>query len=296
MATTAPAAAGDARDSEPLLPTHVDGADVEPMSERMPGQSKPAFGSIGHSIRARVATTVPTSPPPSHRPTNVSTTSLLYPPDAQLRQTFPMENHADQRRYRLALVWSYAPDWCVSFCLSRLNLFAHAHYFMVARDLRVEPNFAHSQLAITPYLHPYCSRYRCDIDRLLLGFSVSASRAQSDNPWWCALQSIHLHQHRACFSLLDYIQGFWREFSLTDTTIQHTFTVHERVPVRTIDFSFFSIALRVHRTGCCLSLQAWLRWLLSPSSTSVAFDRGGTSIVAGLAVRPLTTEFYSPSL
>ncbi len=113
--------------------------------------------------------------------------------------------------------------------------------------------------------------------------------------WWCPLQSIHLHQHRACFSLLDYIQGFWREFALTDTTIQHTFTVHERVPVRTMDFSFSSSVLRVRRTGCCVYLPGLPPWLFSPSSTSIAFDRGGTSIVAGLAVRPLTTEFYQPS-
>lgn len=31
--------------------------------------------------------------------------------------------------------------------------------------------------------------------------------------------------------LIDKIDGFRREFSLTDTSIQHTFAVHERVPV-----------------------------------------------------------------
>jgi len=31
--------------------------------------------------------------------------------------------------------------------------------------------------------------------------------------------------------LIDKITGFWREFSLTDTSIQHTYTLHERVPV-----------------------------------------------------------------
>lgn len=30
---------------------------------------------------------------------------------------------------------------------------------------------------------------------------------------------------------MDYIPGFEREFDLTDTSIQHSFTVHERVPV-----------------------------------------------------------------
>ena len=60
---------------------------------------------------------------------------------------------------------------------------AHARYFkVVAHDLRVEPNFAHSQLVITPYLHPYYSHYRYDTNRFLLGFSVSSSRAHSGNP------------------------------------------------------------------------------------------------------------------
>ena len=39
----------------------------------------------------------------------------------------------------------------------------------------------------------------------------------------------------------------------------------------------------------------WLRWYFSPSSTFAAFDRGGTSILAGSAVRPPTTEFCSTS-
>ncbi|PVG02718.1 acid phosphatase/Vanadium-dependent haloperoxidase [Serendipita vermifera] len=33
-----------------------------------------------------------------------------------------------------------------------------------------------------------------------------------------------------CFYALDYIPGFEREFDLTDTSIQHSFTKHERVP------------------------------------------------------------------
>ncbi|KAG8820251.1 hypothetical protein FRC19_009017 [Serendipita sp. 401] len=34
------------------------------------------------------------------------------------------------------------------------------------------------------------------------------------------------------FYSLDYIEGFRREFDLTDTSIQHSFTVHERIPNR----------------------------------------------------------------
>ncbi|EIW51708.1 acid phosphatase/Vanadium-dependent haloperoxidase [Trametes versicolor FP-101664 SS1] len=34
----------------------------------------------------------------------------------------------------------------------------------------------------------------------------------------------------AAFYALEYIEGFKREFSLTDTSLQHTFAVHERVP------------------------------------------------------------------
>ena len=54
--------------------------------------------------------------------------------------------------------------------------------------------------------------------------------------WIVFSRSVRLHQRRGCFSLLDYIHGFWRDFDLTDTSIQHAFTVHERVPVRIIDF------------------------------------------------------------
>ncbi len=135
MATTASAiavaVAGDARESDPLLSTHVVDDDVEPMSERIPGHSRPAFGSGGHSIRARNPTTPSaprTSPPFSRRPADVpngasNPTHLSYHPDVQQRQALPMEDNADQRRYRVALVWSYAPDWCVSFCFSPLAPF-----------------------------------------------------------------------------------------------------------------------------------------------------------------------------
>ncbi|QRW14806.1 oligosaccharyl transferase subunit OST3/OST6 family protein [Ceratobasidium sp. AG-Ba] len=41
------------------------------------------------------------------------------------------------------------------------------------------------------------------------------------------------------FYLLDRIEGFKRQFSLTDTSIQHTFAVHERVP----PFALYMIAL-----------------------------------------------------
>lgn len=41
------------------------------------------------------------------------------------------------------------------------------------------------------------------------------------------------------FYLLNRIHGFWRDFSLTDTSIQYNYTVHERVP----DWGLYLIAL-----------------------------------------------------
>ena len=44
---------------------------------------------------------------------------------------------------------------------------------------QVEPNFAHGQLATTLYLHPYHSCYRCDMNRILLGFTRCAHSGNS---------------------------------------------------------------------------------------------------------------------
>jgi hypothetical protein len=44
----------------------------------------------------------------------------------------------------------------------------------------------------------------------------------------------HSDRFSGCFYALDYVPGFEREFDLTDTSIQHSFTQHERVPVGSV--------------------------------------------------------------
>jgi hypothetical protein len=100
------------RDSDPLLSTNVEGDDAEPMSERIPSK-----------IRARGATTpnAPrTSPPSSRRPVDVSNGA---PNPASHAHLVYNVNVADRKRHRLALVWSYAPDWFVLHCLSPVDTF-----------------------------------------------------------------------------------------------------------------------------------------------------------------------------
>ena len=108
MATIAGADAHDKSDSQPLLSTHVEGDDVETMSERIPGHSKLPFGGATTSTAPR------TSPPPSRRRVDVPNVA-----------SNPINNptNADRKRRRIALVWSYAPDWFVLFCLLPLAPF-----------------------------------------------------------------------------------------------------------------------------------------------------------------------------
>ena len=115
------ATAADARDSEPLVSTSVDGQDVEPISERTLGHSRVMFGSGGNSIRDG-GTTTPAAPwtyPPSRLPASVSnnesnSASITNHADAQPNQ-HSIPDNSNRRRQRLALVWSYAPDWFVLF-------------------------------------------------------------------------------------------------------------------------------------------------------------------------------------
>ena len=121
--------ANDARDSEPFLSTYVDGDDVGPMSERTLRHSRVKFRSGGNSIGDRDTTTPTalwTSPPPSQPPAGVSNSisnlaSIMSHPDTPPRKPLSIHDNAKRRRHRLALVWSYAPDWFVLFCLSSLR-------------------------------------------------------------------------------------------------------------------------------------------------------------------------------
>lgn len=62
------------------------------------------------------------------------------------------------------------------------------------------------------------------------------------------------------FYLLDSIEGFKRQFSLSDTTIQHTFAVHERVP----PFALYMIALVAPAVIMpivnLLTIRSWWDW------------------------------------
>ncbi|QRV86238.1 oligosaccharyl transferase subunit OST3/OST6 family protein [Ceratobasidium sp. AG-Ba] len=67
------------------------------------------------------------------------------------------------------------------------------------------------------------------------------------------------------FYLLDRIEGFKRQFSLTDTSIQHTFAVHERVP----PFALYMIALVAPAVLMpivnLLTVRSWWDWHNSAS-------------------------------
>jgi len=114
-------AADDPGDSELLLPTYVDGDDVEPVSELTLGHSKPSFRNGSNPIGDRDTTTTAapwTFPPPSRPSAGVSngisnSASTTNHPDAQQGQRLLVLDSANRRRHRLALVWSYAPDWFV---------------------------------------------------------------------------------------------------------------------------------------------------------------------------------------
>lgn len=134
------ATADDARDSEPLLSTSVDGEDVAPMSERTLGHSRVMFGSGGNSIRDRGTTTSAAlwTSPPSRPPAGVSNSvsnsaSITNHADAQPKQHLSIPDNSNQRRHRLALVWSYAPDWFVLFCPSSFVGVAHDCFMSESR-------------------------------------------------------------------------------------------------------------------------------------------------------------------
>lgn len=118
--TPTAAGADDARDNQPLLSTYVDGDAVEPMSERTLEHSRIAGRSGRNSTRDRDTTFLPPSRPPAGVSNSASITNHA---DAQPRQQLSIHDIANRRRHRLALVWSYAPDWFVLFCSSPLSLF-----------------------------------------------------------------------------------------------------------------------------------------------------------------------------
>ncbi|KAB5593260.1 diacylglycerol pyrophosphate phosphatase 1 [Ceratobasidium theobromae] len=64
----------------------------------------------------------------------------------------------------------------------------------------------------------------------------------------------------AAFFLLDKINGFRREFSLTDTTIQHSYTVHERVPNWLLCVICFGAPVVIMPIVNVLTVRSWWDW------------------------------------
>ncbi|KAG9127907.1 hypothetical protein FRC07_007753 [Ceratobasidium sp. 392] len=64
----------------------------------------------------------------------------------------------------------------------------------------------------------------------------------------------------AAFFLLDKIDGFRREFSLTDTSIQHTYTVHERVPNWMLMVICFGAPTVIMPIVNVLTVRSWWDW------------------------------------
>lgn len=64
----------------------------------------------------------------------------------------------------------------------------------------------------------------------------------------------------AAFFLLDKIDGFRREFSLTDTTIQHSYTVHERVPNWMLCVICFAAPTVIMPIVNLLTVRSWWDW------------------------------------
>ncbi|EUC56449.1 DPP1-diacylglycerol pyrophosphate phosphatase-like protein [Rhizoctonia solani AG-3 Rhs1AP] len=64
----------------------------------------------------------------------------------------------------------------------------------------------------------------------------------------------------AAFFALDKIDGFRREFSLTDTTIQHTYTEHERVPNWMLIVLCFGVPTIIMPIVNMLTVRSWWDW------------------------------------
>ncbi|CUA74169.1 putative diacylglycerol pyrophosphate phosphatase 1 [Rhizoctonia solani] len=64
----------------------------------------------------------------------------------------------------------------------------------------------------------------------------------------------------AAFFALDRIDGFQREFSLSDTTIEHTYTLHERVPNWMLMVICFGVPTVVMPIVNMLTVRSWWDW------------------------------------
>ncbi|KIO28196.1 hypothetical protein M407DRAFT_243150 [Tulasnella calospora MUT 4182] len=62
------------------------------------------------------------------------------------------------------------------------------------------------------------------------------------------------------FYLLDGIHGFWRDFSLTDTSIQYNYTLHERVPNWALYLIALIAPLVIMPIINIISIRSWWDW------------------------------------
>ncbi|KAG8910329.1 hypothetical protein FRC01_006391, partial [Tulasnella sp. 417] len=90
------------------------------------------------------------------------------------------------------------------------------------------------------------------------------------------------------FYLLDGIHGFWRDFSLTDTSIQHHYTLHERVPAWALYVIALAAPLVIMPIINIISIRSWWDWHNSWLGLILSLGLTGTitNIVKITAGRP----------
>ncbi|KAG8695937.1 hypothetical protein FRC09_008848 [Ceratobasidium sp. 395] len=92
----------------------------------------------------------------------------------------------------------------------------------------------------------------------------------------------------AAFFLLDKIDGFRREFSLADTSIQHTYTVHERVPNWLLLVICFGAPVVIMPVVNLLTVRSWWDWHNSMLGLTLSLATTGavTQVVKVTVGRP----------
>ncbi|KIK67444.1 hypothetical protein GYMLUDRAFT_69628 [Collybiopsis luxurians FD-317 M1] len=67
----------------------------------------------------------------------------------------------------------------------------------------------------------------------------------------------HYHLISRSIFLLDNVHGFWRDFSLEDTSLRHPYAVHERVPTVALVFICFVAPLLIQPCINFLTIRSW---------------------------------------
>ncbi|KAJ3866580.1 phosphatidic acid phosphatase type 2/haloperoxidase [Lentinula novae-zelandiae] len=82
------------------------------------------------------------------------------------------------------------------------------------------------------------------------------------------------------FFLLDRIHGFWRDFSVDDTSLRHPYAVHERVPTFALVLICFVAPLLIQPVINLLSIRSW--W---------DFHNATLGLILSLAMAGVVTQF-----